>query len=150
MEGAKFSRWHFNLAFTDNFEWQIEIEFGDWATINPFCPEVQITGQDCYRRIKSLGLAIGVSKSGCQNGFAFVFQKLGRMTRAIDRSFDSQGILPGWILWCEDLARQCSRSVLAFATHHILPDGAISGWERPFRSGSCRAKQYGKENRKEP
>src|SRR4029078_8655428 len=109
-----------------------------------------ITGQDCYRRIKSLGLAIGVSKSGCQNGFAFVFQKLGRMTRAIDRRFDSQVILPGWILWCEDLARQCSRSVLAFATQHILPDGAISGWERPFRPGRCRAKQYGKQNCKEP
>src|SRR5205823_7873279 len=95
MEGAEFSRRHFDLAFTDNFERQVEIESGDWSTIIPFRPEGQITGQDCYRRIKSLSLAIGVAKSGCQNGFAFVFQKLGRMSRTIDRGFDSQDILLG-------------------------------------------------------
>jgi hypothetical protein len=71
------------------------------------------------------------------------------MTRAINGGFDSQGILPGWILWCEDLARQCSRSALAFATQHILPDGAISGWDRPFRPGSRGTKHYAKKNRKE-
>src|SRR5205807_10574891 len=108
MEGAEFSRRHFNLAFTDNFERQVEVESGDGATVIPFRPEVQITGQDCYRRIKSLGLAIGVSKSGCQNGFAFVFQKLGRVDRAINRGFDSQGVLLGWVLWSENLPCQCS------------------------------------------
>ena len=150
MKGAEFSRRHFDLAFTDNFKRQVEIESGDWATIIPFRPKVQITGQDCYRRIKSLSVAIGVAKSVCQNGVPFVFQKLGRMGRAIDRSFDSQDILLGWILWCENLPRQCSGSVLAIASKHILPDGAISGWDRPFRRGGRGAKHYAKQNRKEP
>ena len=72
------------------------------------------------------------------------------MGRAIDRSFESQCIWLGRILRCENLARQYSRSVLAFATQHILPDGAISGWDWPFRLGSRAAKQYGKGNGKEP
>ena len=42
------------------------------------------------------------------------------------------------------------QSILAVATQHVLPDGAISGWDGPFRTGSCGAKQYGKEDRKEP
>src|SRR5207248_4262421 len=148
MEGAEFSRRHLNLAFTDNFDRQVEVESGDWATVIPFRPDVQITGQDCYRRIKSLGLAIGVSKSGCQNGSAFVFQELGRMNRAVDRNFESQGIWLGRILRCENLARQRSRSLLAFPTQHALPDGGISGWDGRFRTRSCGAKQYGKEDRK--
>ena len=71
------------------------------------------------------------------------------MSRAINRGFDSQGILPGWIRWCENLPCQRSRSILAFASQNIPPDGAISGWDRPFRPGSRGAKQYAKQNRKE-
>src|SRR5438067_11612881 len=98
MEGAEFSRRHLNLAFTDNFERQVEVESGDGATVIAFRAEVQITGQDGYRRIKSLGLAIGVWKSGCQNGFAFVFQKLGRVELCINGVCDSEGVLMGWLL----------------------------------------------------
>lgn len=149
MQGVEFSRRHFDFAFTDNFERQVKIESGDCATIIPLRPEVQITRQYCCRWIKSLGLAIGVTKSGCQNGFAFVFQKLGRMGRAINRGFDSQDILLGWSLCCEHLACQCSGSVLAFASQHILPDSAIRGWDRPFRPGNRGTKHYAKKNRKE-
>ncbi len=71
------------------------------------------------------------------------------MSRAINRGFDSQGTLLGRILWCENLLCQRSGSILAFASQHILPDGAISGWDRPFRPGSRGANQYAKQNRKE-
>src|SRR5215467_7090219 len=131
MEGAEFSRRHFNVAFADNFEGQVEIEAGDWPTIIPFRPEVQITGQNCYRRIKSLGLAIGIAKSGYQNRSVFVLEKLGRMGRSINRGFDSHSTAAARVPWCENLAREGSGSLLAFASQNILPDGAITGWDRP-------------------
>ena len=149
MEGAEFSCRHFDFAFTDNFERQIKIESGDCATIIPFAPRSSDHRARLLPVDQKSGSRLGVTKSGCQNGFAFVFQKLGRMGRAINRGFDSQDILLGWILGCEHLACQCSRSVLAFASQHILPDGAISGWDWPFRPGNRGAKHYAKKNRKE-
>ena len=72
------------------------------------------------------------------------------MGSAVDCSFDPQNILFVRILWSKDLARQCSRLGLALAGEHILPGGAVCGWNWPFRLSDRRADHYAKKNGTEP
>src|SRR5205823_11876631 len=84
MQRTEFSRRHFDLAFTNNLERQIEIESGNRATVFPFGAEAQIPGQDGNWGIKSFRVSAFTAMSGYQDRLAVVFEKLTRMYHAID------------------------------------------------------------------
>ena len=133
MQRVELSRRHFDLAFTNNLERQIEIESGNGATVFPFGAEAQIPGQDGNWGIKSFRISAFTAMSGYQDRLAVVFEKLTRMYHAIDCSFDPQGILFVRISGSKDLARQCLRLGLTLAGQSVLPGGSICGWNWPFR-----------------
>ena len=94
--------------------------------------------------IERFGLSAFAAISGCQNGVALIFQKLCRIGNAVDCSFDPQSILFVRIFGSKDLARQCSRLVLALAGEGVPPGGSVCGWNWPFRLSDRRADSLSK------